>query len=58
MGGQRALSSHVEEFALRAIGSHGRVSKAGNGVTGFKSSVESGWEGSKADLKVVKRPGQ
>lgn len=43
---------------MRAIGSRGRVFKAGNGVSRFDSSVESGWEGSEADLKMVKRPGQ
>lgn len=53
-----ALSSHLEEFASRAIGSRGRVFKAGNGVSRFDSSVESGWEGSKADPKMVKRPEQ
>lgn len=42
-----ALSSPCEEFALRAIGSHGRVFKAGSGVTRSGSSVESGWEAPK-----------
>lgn len=53
-----ALSRHFEEFALRADGSYGRVFKAGDGVTRLGSCVVSGWDSSKADLKVVRRPWQ
>lgn len=33
-------SSHSEEFALRAVESHGRVFREGNGVSRLSSSVE------------------
>ena len=49
-------SSHFGEFAWRAIKSHGRVFRAGSGVSRLSwLLVERGWEGSKADLKLVRR---
>lgn len=53
-----ALSSHFEEFALRAVGSLGRVFTARGGVTRLGFCVVSGWDSSKADLKMVGRPWQ
>lgn len=50
-----ALSSHFEDFALKAAGSHGSILKGGNGVTRLGSSVESGWVGSEVDLQMVVR---